>query len=114
MKYKDMTPEQRAAYNKAAYDKIKNDPKRGQKRAAWLTANKERLNAQQRERRAARSSEKRAIENQKAAERKKRWWMAQSPEQRAIIYKKESARQKELRAEKRVLKNLLKALEAVK
>ena len=42
-----------------------------EKRAAWIAANKERINAQQRARRAARSSEKRAAENQKAAERAK-------------------------------------------
>ena len=120
MKYKDMTPEQRVAYNKAAYDKIKNDPKRGQKRAAWIAANRERLNTQQRARRAKQSTEKKAEVNAKSVERIKNWRANLTPEQKQAQKEKQKAYASKWRTKNKaikdpnavVLKLLLKAIEA--
>lgn len=100
-----------------------------EKRAAWLAANKERLNAQQRVRRAAWSPEKRAVENKKSAERIKNWRaknkgaaykprdipnkktgiVAQSLTEYNRLYKR---LQREKQKEDRVLNAILKAIEA--
>ena len=105
-----------------------------EKRAAWIAANRERINAQQRARRAARSPEKRAAENEKARARakqrraknkgvgyiprdtKKTGINAQSLTEYNRLYKRlQREKQKGLKdPNKAVLKNLLKALEAVK
>ena len=106
-----------------------------EKRAAWIAANRERINAQQRARRAEQSADKKAENNKKAAQRAKQRRAknkgaaykphdthgktginAQSLTEYNRLYKRlQREKQKGLKdPNKAVLKNLLKALEAVK
>ena len=101
-----------------------------EKRAAWIAANRERINAQQRARRAEQSADKKAENNKKAAQRAKQrraknkgaaykphdthgktGIIAQSLTEYNRLYKR-LQREKQKPKDDKVLNGLLKAIEA--